>query len=96
MLRQHETDLPVIAASATPLPSPGDAVELGFDGFVAKSIERPALPTAIGACLDIAWHCDEQRASAPETSPPAASRGGRATQPMTTPRSRPRTLTSIP
>ncbi|MGD9299275.1 MAG: ATP-binding protein [Thiohalocapsa sp.] len=47
--------LPVIAASASPLPEPSDVAELGFDAFVLKPVEQEALCAAIGECLDLRW-----------------------------------------
>jgi signal transduction histidine kinase/CheY-like chemotaxis protein len=48
-------DLPAIAASASPLPEPGDAAALGFDAFLLKPIEQGALCAALGECLELAW-----------------------------------------
>lgn len=67
---QTRADLPVIAASATPLPSPEDATELGFDGFLTKPIERPLLTAAIGACLRMRW---TYRESSPNVAQPGSS-----------------------
>ncbi|WP_295888303.1 hybrid sensor histidine kinase/response regulator [uncultured Thiohalocapsa sp.] len=47
--------LPVIAASASPLPAAGDAALLGFDAFVLKPIEQGALCAAIADCLGLRW-----------------------------------------
>jgi signal transduction histidine kinase/DNA-binding NarL/FixJ family response regulator len=49
--------LPAIAASASPLPAPGDAAALGFQAFLLKPIEQEALCAALGACLGLAWLC---------------------------------------
>ena len=47
--------LPAIAASASPLPEPGDATALGFAVFLLKPIEQGPLRTALGACLGLTW-----------------------------------------
>jgi signal transduction histidine kinase/DNA-binding NarL/FixJ family response regulator len=48
-------DLPAIAASASPLPEPGDAAQLGFAAFLLKPVELDALRAALGDCLGLTW-----------------------------------------
>jgi signal transduction histidine kinase/DNA-binding NarL/FixJ family response regulator len=70
--------LPVIAASASPLPAAGDAALLGFNAFVLKPIEQGALCAAIADCLGLRW----LRAAAERDDSP---RGVPAPMPTTVP-----------
>lgn len=47
----HRPDLPVIAASASPLPEAEDTAALGFDAFLLKPIELTQLAAALIDCL---------------------------------------------
>lgn len=66
--------LPAIAASASPLPAPGDAAALGFDAFLLKPIEQGALCAALGACLGLHWLRAEPAATAAAGPPLPALR----------------------
>jgi len=65
-------DLPAIAASASPLPTTGDATELGFRAFLLKPIELGPLCAAIGDCLGQRW-VRSDRASADAAPAPGAA-----------------------
>jgi signal transduction histidine kinase/DNA-binding NarL/FixJ family response regulator len=64
-------DLPVIAASASPLPAPGDAAELGFDAFLLKPLDQEMLRAAIEDCLRL--RCTEAGAGSPSIAGAADS-----------------------
>lgn len=45
----------MVAASASPLPEPGDAAELGVDGFLLKPFEPEPLRALLTSCLGLRW-----------------------------------------
>ncbi|MBK1621286.1 hypothetical protein CKO42_23280 [Lamprobacter modestohalophilus] len=68
--------LPAVAASASPLPEPGDAAALGFAAFLLKPIEQGPLCAVLGDCLGLTWVRGDSTsaqvapaASAPGTAP---------------------------
>ena len=74
--------LPAIAASASPLPEPTDAAELGFDAFLLKPIEQEALIAAVDACLGLRWIRADTK---PTSTVPAADSAARPEQPTPLP-----------
>ena len=69
-------DLPAIAASASPLPAPGDAVELGFQAFLLKPIEQGPLSAALGLCLGLTWQWADAEAAGTSPAPDGAAAPG--------------------
>nr|WP_242519065.1 hybrid sensor histidine kinase/response regulator [Halochromatium roseum] len=75
--------LPAIAASASPLPAPGDPAALGFQAFLLKPIEQGPLCTAVGNCLGLAWLRGDALSACTPPAPHGETALGQASQDAT-------------